>query len=590
MGTLNINSFELNVILPVDISHFNPHLENIESILGITQSLCKQTRVVQIDSECNSKLQPLIARLQDAKREFASISYLIDNRNKRSAWIGGVGTIFKHIFGSLDENDGIKYDEAIKSLQNNEKQLASLMKENILITTSTLEYYNNTLHRIKDNEVNLSLAIDKLSMTVNNITRLTDGLQLLAEINQILHVLDASILTISFQLEDLVNAILFSSQNVLHPAIITPKQLYEELVNNYRHLPSDIELPVSLDINSMHVIFKISRLACYFISNKIIFVLQVPLVNIKEYVLFHNVALPTPYSSIDPSSFSLILPNNKYIAMTKDKSHYCVFDSLEICKPVTPGKFICDIKNVYSTDAKITCESELLAKVISVKPVQCETRTIVGKLDIWKPLTNNKWIYIQSEPNKISIDCLNSKLYETNILGTGILNVPKDCTVYCKTSTLIPKRDIVNITSPINHYPEFNLINDTCCNLSKLDNKIKSVPPVYLHDVDLDEFNSKDKTKINSILRDLENIEQQPPHIVKYGTHFSVLLLIISVFVFVFLLYVTYKKFCKSGSNRFFLFNFNKPPLQPTSDIELTEVEAEGTETIPSPAPLRTRV
>lgn len=575
----------------MDISHFNPHIRNIENALEITRHLCNQTRIVQIDADCNSKLQPLKARFQDMNREFASISHLIDNRMKRSAWIGGIGTILKHIFGSLDENDGLKYDEAIKSLQNQEKQLTSLMKENILITTSILTYYNNTLNKVKDNEAKLKEAIDKLSVTVKTITEITNGLQILAKINDILNTLETSILTLSFQLEDIVNAILFSSQNILHPAIINPRQLHDELVNNYRHLPSDLELPVPLDVNSIHLILKISRLICYYINDKVIFVLQVPLVNTKEYMLFHSIALPTPYKPMNPDSFSLILPDNKYIAMTKDKSYYCVFDNLEICKSVTPGNFICDVENVYSTDAKSTCESDLLAKVISKKPVQCQTKIILGKLDIWKPLTNNKWIYIQSDPNKISIDCLNSKLYETNILGTGILNIPKDCTVYCKSATLIPKHDIINITSPINHFPDFNVINDTCCNLFKLNNIENSVSPIRLHNIDLDDFNSQHKTKMNSILNGLQNIEQaQTSHIIKYGTHYSVLLIVISVIVFLSLLYLIYKNlYCKSGSNRPFQFKFNiggESP-QPTP-IELTELEE--TEPNKPPAPLRTRI
>lgn len=270
------------MIIPIEISHFSPHIENIKATLSITKILCNQTRIIQIDAACQNRLQPLGARFQDVKREFESISHLIDIRIKRSAWIGGIGTIFKYVFGSLDENDGLKYEEAIRSLQYNEKQLASLMKENILITTSILTSYNTTLNKVKENEANLNEAIDKLSISVQNITRNTNTLSILANVNEILNVLETSILTLSFQLEDIVNAILFSNQNILHPAIITPRQLYEELVSNYRYLSSDLELPVSLNINSIHLILNVSRLVFYYVCG-IIFVHQVPLVSNKTY-------------------------------------------------------------------------------------------------------------------------------------------------------------------------------------------------------------------------------------------------------------------------------------------------------------------
>ncbi|XP_028163685.1 uncharacterized protein LOC114355180 [Ostrinia furnacalis] len=573
-------------------------MQNIETVFETTKRLCNQTRIIEIDAECRNSLQPLAAQLQEMKREYASISHLVDNRTKRSAWIGGIGTLLKQIFGSLDEDDGLRYDEAIASLQNNEKKLASLMKENILITSSTLKYYNNTLHKIKSNEASLAEAIDKLSTNIKNITEITNGLQIRASVNEILSILETSILTLSFQLEDITNAILFSSQNILHPAIITPSQLHQELADNYRHLPGDLELPVTLDINSVYLIFNISKLVCYYFKDKIIFVLQVPLVNTKEYVLFHTIALPTPYEPKEPNSFSLIIPDHKYIAMTKDKSHYCTFDNLKICKSVGSEDFVCNIENLYSTEARTTCQSELLAKVINKKPVQCESKIIFGKLDIWKPLSNNKWIFIQSEPNKISIDCHNAELYETSIIGTGLVSIPKDCIGYCKSTTLIPKYNVLNITSPINHVPDFNLINDTCCNINKLNDVRDNVSPIHLHDIDLDDFNSENKNKIKSLLDDLKSIEHPPnPHIVKYGTHYSIIIILMFIAIIATLCYCTTKRlFCKSGSNRPFKFkiNLNRPSSQtPPETIDSTDRQDPNNFDIEmtSPvAPLRTKI
>lgn len=581
-------------MIPVDIAHFKPHIQNIEDTLSIIKHLCSETRVVEIESECHYSLQPLSAQLQDMNKEFSAISHLIDNRSKRSAWVGGIGTILKQIFGSLDENDGIKYETAITSLQQDEKQLASLMKQNILVTKSTLRYYNDTLYKIRENEDNLDVAIDKLSLNIKTIDEKTNGLQILANTNEILNILEASILTLSFQLKDVTNAILFSSQNILHPAIMTPKQLHKELADSYRHLSSDLELPIVLDINSIHIILSISNLVCYYINNKIVFVLQVPLVNTKEYVLYHNIALPTPYNLKEPDSFTLIIPDNRYIAMTIDKSHYCVFDDLKICKRVSPGNLICDIENVYSTEAKPTCESELLAKVISKKPYQCKDKIILGKIDTWKPLLNNNWIFVQSDPQKISIDCLGSKLFETNILGTGILHIPKDCIGYCKSTTLIPKYNVLNFSSPINHFPEFSLINDTCCNLAKLTDVKNNVSPVHLHNIDLDDFHSDNKNEFKTILNDLEKIEsRKQPHIVEYGTHYSALVIIMFILIILFLSCLVIKKFCKSTSNRPFQFKFNiNKSLEKTvpKNIEITDGQDPEIELSNTVAPLRTRI
>ena len=97
-------------------------------------------------------LQPLSIRYEDIKRNLDALSHLMSKHNKRSAWFSAVGTVFKHIFGTLDEDDAEKYDNAINSFQNKQIKIASLMKENILITKSVLQSFNDTLRKIEVNE------------------------------------------------------------------------------------------------------------------------------------------------------------------------------------------------------------------------------------------------------------------------------------------------------------------------------------------------------------------------------------------------------------------------------------------------------
>ncbi|XP_063830216.1 uncharacterized protein LOC135079489 [Ostrinia nubilalis] len=385
LGELRIKNGQLNVLIPIDISHVSPHIANIKSVIESAERLCNQMGTLE-PSECNSVLEPLAILYHNMVQDFTSISHLLENRSRRSAWIGGGGTILKHIFGTLDEDDGIRYNEAIKTVQGDQKKLAALMKENILVTTSVITAFNKTLDRIKINEANLITAIDKLSLGLQNISIKTDELLIRNYADQILIKLETAILLLSFQIEDIVAAILFSSQNLLHPSILNPRKLYQELAESYRHLPDDSKLPIALDLSSIHFILNISKIASYYIDNKIIFVLQIPLVSTKEFMLFHAIALPTPHNSVKLDSFSLIIPSSKLIAMTKDKMHYCNLENLNQCVNPTVTDYVCDVTNVYASDAKPSCESELMTKVISEIPVQCATKFIYGKLDIWKAI------------------------------------------------------------------------------------------------------------------------------------------------------------------------------------------------------------
>lgn len=583
LGKLKIKNGQLDVLIPIDISHLKPHIENIKSALSSTINLCIQTETVD-SSECHNVINPLIIMFNDTMQKYTSISHLVDNRNRRNALIGGIGSAFKYIFGTLDENDGIRYNEAIEAVENDQDKLATLIKQNILVTTSVISAFNNTLTKIKSNEANLNVAIENLSIGLKNVSIQTNELLIQSYQNQILNSLEAAILAVSLQVEDIVDAILFCNQNILHPSMLSPQQLYIELTNNIRHLPDNLKLPVILDFNTIHFVLSISKLICYYVNKKIVFVLQIPLVSPDEFMLYHNIALPTPHDSNKPNTFSLILPDSKFIAMTKDKLQFCNLDSIENCKTTTSNNYICDVTNVYASDAKPTCASELMSKIVNKIPTQCKTNFIYGKLDVWKPISNNRWIYVQTEPNKISIDCINNKLYENSIIGTGTITIPRGCIAYCRSTTLLPKNNVINITSPI-QITDFNLIDDTCCNLVKFNEKINNVPPVELTNIDLDNLDLQKKILIDST-SDLNKISNKP-HIVQYGTHYSTLVLIIS---FIIVFYIIYK-ICKcipGSSSRFKIFKIKS--LSPdNSDNLQTDTQDSNSETIPLPT-IRSRI
>lgn len=448
---------------------------------------------------------------------------------RRSAWIGAIGTLSKTIFGTLNEDDAVKYDNAIQSLQDNEKRMVSLIKENILVTSSALSKFNDTLHTIKINEARLNEGIDNLSLKLKNISQITDDLNIKSNINSILNSLEAAVLTLSFQLEDIITAIMFSSQNILHPAVLPPTQLYKELVDNYRYLPAELKLPVALELSHMYILMNISSVLCYSLNNKIVFILRIPLVSSKTYSLYHNIALPTPHDSVKPHSFSFIIPSSKYIAITKDKLEYCNLESLNECRVISSREFICDVMTVYPTSANPSCESELLSTVVSALPVQCQTDFIYGHLDIWKPLCNNNWIYVQSQNNKLYIECPMQKSVEINIIGTGIINIPYNCYAYCKSTKLIPKLSNLKINVTITR-PDFNIINDSCCTLDKFKKEISSDPRIKLQNIDLDIFTPETKSKLKSISAEADKIINQH-QIIKYETHYSILLILITCII-----------------------------------------------------------
>ncbi|KAF9406764.1 hypothetical protein HW555_012972 [Spodoptera exigua] len=116
VGTVKIISDQFRIVIPIDVSPFNEYIENVHDILNIIQNQCRQNEEIDY-SLCQNMLQPLESLFKDLRRDYNSISHIVSNNPKRrSAWFSGIGVVFKHIFGTLDEDDAENYNKAIRTI------------------------------------------------------------------------------------------------------------------------------------------------------------------------------------------------------------------------------------------------------------------------------------------------------------------------------------------------------------------------------------------------------------------------------------------------------------------------------------------
>lgn len=135
-------------------------------------------------------------------------------------------------------------------------------------------------------------------------------------------------------------------------------------------------------------------------------------------------------------------------------------------------------------------------------------------------LSNNNWIFVQSQTTKLYLECQDKNIIEFNIIGPGIVNVPINCVAYCKSNKLIQKFNnfLINVTSIKS---DFKIINDSSCILEYFKFKIKEVSPIELNNIDLDIFTKESKFELKSISSEADNILDQHP-IIQYETYYFV--------------------------------------------------------------------
>lgn len=134
VGTLKTINDQFHIVIPMDVSPYTSYIQNINDVFNTIRFQCRENKEIDY-SKYQNMLEPLNSLYKDISRDFDSISHIVSNSvSKRSAWFAGVGVIFKHIFGTMEEDDAENYNKAIQNLYNNEKIIANSKRKNIIVS------------------------------------------------------------------------------------------------------------------------------------------------------------------------------------------------------------------------------------------------------------------------------------------------------------------------------------------------------------------------------------------------------------------------------------------------------------------------
>lgn len=466
---------------------------------------------------------------------------MLQNDNTKNRFKRGLidlgGSILKTIFGTLDAEDAVKYSEAITNVQTDEKHLARLMKDNIHVIQSTISSFNNSMSKVNLNEKHLLENMETIHKILDTVSNTNDKLTLKTQINSLSNSLEAIILTSSFDIDDINNAILFAKLNILHPTVLSPHQLYNELDKHRNKLPSHYDLPVPLTLQNIQELTDISKLVCYYHQSKIIFILHIPLVLPQTYNLYNIIPLPVPYDISKPDTYVLIQPTSSYVAVTNDRMFYSLLRDINKCKLISEKCYVCVLNDLFSVVVNPTCETTLLSEVVTKLPDFCVAKIVHGSIDVFHKLSFNRWIFVQSAPGKCHITCEKSDVnLDVILFGTGILTLPKNCKAFYKTLqfTAVGETSLGNVTNVVSN---FNILLDDCCEHSRFNKTFTKLPHSNLKNIGNLDSLLHASIHLRSMEDELYNIEN-PSHFDTYGIHYMSLSLLSSI---IFMIYFLYK-------------------------------------------------
>lgn len=429
-----------------------------------------------------------------SKYEQMTISRSKDKRPTRGL-INGLGSIWKSISGNLDQSDADRYDSAILQIKTKQEQIKTIVEQQLSITDKALHAFNESMSKLQHNQILLEKRINQIASVMENITATyfneIDSFVMLNTIfNQLLSATEILIEII----DNAENSITFAKLNSLHPSIITHQELKIELSNIKSNLKNS-KLPFELDqedlVNNYYSIINIKG---YIRKEQIVFILEIPLVELKMYDYYKLYSLPvfqnTFYQIVIPKSPFLMINNEQYGLIN------------EQCKEVYPTNYLCNNEVIESISNNNPCEVNLIN--LSADYKNCEVlHSYLTKTKIQK-VTKNKWLIITVNATMASIDCNN--VIEKSILdGIYVVTVPKGCKLTIAKTIL---NSFENSNPLVKH---FNLPSIELPKGNTYNQPYMHVNPLHLDDVNLNELKNLD-LQLKITKQQISNIKTVPFH------------------------------------------------------------------------------
>lgn len=499
------------------LTHFNlsitfQQFEQIVKYYRKTEPLCRlndeTNSYKHVTFHCKHSLELASSRINNTYKLLESIKHLTGhelpngNRNKRGI-LNGISYAVNWLFGIPDADDAKYYDESIKSLLKDNRNTQLLMKQQISIISNAIQNFNASVANLKLNEKKFNENIEKFNELTLFATSAINELTFHRVLSNQLTLLTGLITDLHNYCDLLIESITLARHNILHPNVITPFELVNEL--NKITLKSGQRLPFPINLETINDYFTFAKLDSVYINDILIFAIKIPLIDEQSYILYEILPLPIPHPN--SSMHSYIEPSSPYLLMSNTKVYYSPLRDLKTCTMVKSMEYIC--YNIMPTrlNDKPTCETTLLATTINRIPAMCNTKTIKAELEIWHKINDNNWLFAVSNSSLATLTCANSPIQDCAIKDIGLLELYPGCTAYTNNFMLHASTSYNH--SYLHKSPAHKIIEDDCCVI----NANKSIPfirlePIKINNVRLDELSLANHklSQLNNILqKELEN-------------------------------------------------------------------------------------
>ncbi|XP_074031912.1 uncharacterized protein [Leptinotarsa decemlineata] len=533
-GTFKITNEKWTLLIYKDLSSIKDALYNDDKILeNLIYFLDRdEHRILAFKAQIKthtSLLTQISDSLQVKFRDIFTDTEKFEKRTKRGL-INGAGTFWKAITGNLDASDGEYFTDCINKISQDEHQIENLLKNQISVTTSVIKNFNSTIQKLQVDEETFNQDIKEIEKSLMEISDDMAFYEAQIKTLEICESLMESYLFLETFIGDIINSITFARLKIIHGSIITSRDLLYSLQEISQTLNKN-NLPLYVSIGNIPQYLDLIELQAYQTDNKVVFVLNIPLVEPETYTLFH--LYPIPILDARTGLHHILLTFQKFIARDDDSMLYTSFQNLDNCKVIKTDLKICAEVLPYPIDSNAICEAQLLKQTLQL-PENCKSTVIYAKDYNVQVISQNLWLISISDHLPVTINCIGreviTKIIETNTL----LKLQPECNAFIG-NTRVHSKYFVERYQNVTYNKHAVQIPYRCCDHLPGKLKLPELKPLKLNKINVDDLNIAEH-KLNQYSDELDKLINEPfvnKHI-SWFTYFTIALIIALVILYIF--------------------------------------------------------
>lgn len=447
----------------IDLDKIESHVNTIKS--AVTDTTYKLSKLEH--TLFSHQIKHLFDKLN---KILAQLDTFRPTRFKRGL-LNPLGTVIKSITGNLDNEDALKFENALQILNKNDQMLSQTFNKHITLYKEMTIQQNQIISNLSINQRRLEKALSFVINVTNNENERTIHF---AQLLQIFAIISENAQDLLNEINRLENILAFSRNRSVHHSILSVKDLNSIMIilkNSYQ-----LEQILALDIRNY---YDILSLGSYITESKVVIVIKFPITSSTSYQLFKLCPVPNKYNKI-------IVPPAQFIATNSQEFVY-----LETECPKIESWHLCEQKIIHQVKAKPDCIQRLIYH--QEIDVTCKITPISLTKEALTELDSHQYIITFPVETKVQLSCGHEK--HRILHGSFLLSVPIGCKLKSQEITIVnldnkiagEPLEITPLGSQdyqnLNNTQHFRLRSTDLSSLHKIQGQITMEPKIEIPDL-----------------------------------------------------------------------------------------------------------